>query len=79
MTCDPGTAYRRNASRENPVPEESFLRLQHSFERPNAGLSIDTDKTTPEAAAWLVLDRLEKQDDNDAGGQDGGHYLKRLP
>jgi predicted kinase len=60
MICETETAYRRNVSRQNPVPEESFLRLQHSFERPNTGLYIDTDKTTPEPAALLIFDRLEQ-------------------
>jgi predicted kinase len=77
MTCNLETAYRRNASRENPVPEESFLRLLYSFERPDWGLSIDTDETTPESAARLVFDRLGEQD-NDSGGEVGGQNPRSL-
>jgi predicted kinase len=55
VSCDVFLAYRRNLSRPEKVPKESFLRLYSHFQSPREALRIDTDKTTPEIASEDIL------------------------
>jgi predicted kinase len=59
VVCDPELAMRRNAGREDAVPEERLLRIHRNFEAPKDAVAIDTSKVGPEEAADLLLATLE--------------------
>jgi predicted kinase len=60
VVCDLETALRRNAGRTGAavVPEETVRSMLTTFEPPVPALTVDTSKTTPEAAAGLVVRAL---------------------
>jgi len=61
VVCDLETARERNASRNAVVPQESFIRLSNSFERPKRGILVDSGKRDAESASRYVLHRLRRR------------------
>jgi hypothetical protein len=61
VVCDPELALRRNAGREDALPEDRVMRIYRNFEVPTDALTIDTSKVGPEEAAEAVLAELEQR------------------
>ena len=61
VVCDPELALRRNAAKEDAVPQERLMRIYRNFEVPTNAMTIDTGKVGPEAAAERLLEWLEQK------------------
>ena len=61
VVCGPELALRRNAGREDAVPEDRVLRIYRNFEVPKGAVAIDTSQVGPEEAAEALLARLEQK------------------
>jgi predicted kinase len=67
--CDLGTALARNASRRDPVPEETLTRIQRSFEPPGGAFEIDTSRLTPDEAVALVVGELRRLEEGSGSAE----------
>jgi predicted kinase len=59
VTCNIDTAARRNAARMTVVPDERLKGIHAHFEEPAGAVVVDTEVTTPEEGARMVLVALE--------------------
>ena len=60
VSCDLATALARNASRRDPVPEETLARIHRTFEPPAGAVEVDTTRMTAEEATALVVGEVRR-------------------
>jgi len=66
--CSLETCLRRNQERGSPVPERAIHIIWKEFEPPEKpDLKINTDLTTPEAAAQRILESIRFMEESDGG------------
>ena len=58
VVCDLETALKRNSARSSAVPPDRVRGILSAFEAPERAIVVDSSKTSPEAAAEMVLREL---------------------
>ena len=60
VTASLETCLRRNRDRADPIDEDGVHVVYREFDLPRADLTVDTDETTPDAAAARIADAVER-------------------